>query len=225
VTVEPCPPYRDVGFGGRYNSASDDGRRPATVELAVNNAERRSRVPGESVAFHEGIPGHHLQTAISRERGAGAHPIARYTWNDGYGEGWALYAEQLADEMGLFSSDATRLGMLSWRALRAARLVVDPGLHALGWSRERAVQYLVDHTVFTRPEAEAEVDRYAVMPGQATAYMVGMLEFLRLREDARRALGPRFDIRQFHDRVLENGMVTLPMLREKIGRWLQSQRR
>jgi uncharacterized protein (DUF885 family) len=225
VTVEQCPPYRDVGEDARYNSASDDGQRPATIQLATVNAERRSRIAGESVAFHEGVPGHHLQIAIGRERGAAVHPLARYTWNVGFGEGWALYAEQLADEMGLFSSDVARLGMLSERALRATRLVVDPGIHVLGWSRERAVQYMVDHTALSRDGAEVEIDRYAVMPGQATAYLVGMLEILRLRADARRALGPRFDIRQFHDRVLENGKVTLPMLRATIARWIQAQRR
>lgn len=148
------------------------------------------------------------------------HPIVRYLGNPGYTEGWALYAERLAEEMGLYSSDLDRMGMLSEQMLRAARLAVDPGIHVFGWTRERSINYLLGPTTASRSEVEAEVDRYIILPGQATAYMLGMLEIRRLRNEAERALEPKFDIREFHDRVLEDGSLTLPMLREKIRRWI-----
>ena len=167
---------------------------------------------------------YYLQIAIALERKSAIHPIARYLRNAGYTEGWALYTERLADEMGLYSSDLDRMGMLSDQRLRAARLVVDPDIHVLGWTRQQAIDYMLTHTTALREEMEAEVDRYIIWPGQATAYMLGMLEIRRLRDEAERALGRRFDVREFHDPVLEDGSVTLPMLREKIGRWIAQAR-
>jgi uncharacterized protein (DUF885 family) len=179
----------------------------------------------ESTAFHETIPGHHLQAAIALEH-AGLHPVLRFTlydsgWrsNGAYGEGWGLYAERLADEMGLFSSDLDRLGMLVAQAFRAARLVVDPGLHVLGWSRAQAIEYMLAHTNSSSDEVQSEVDRYISWPGQAVGYTVGALEIQRLRAETQRRLGARFDIRRFHDRVLEDGTVPLGVLRAKLERW------
>ena len=164
-----------------------------------------------------------MQLAIAQER-PNAHPITRYLGNSGFTEGWGLYAERLADEMGLFSSEMDRMGLLSNEAFRAARMVVDPGIHVLGWSRQQAIDYMLEHTAMSETEVATEVDRYIILPGQATAYMVGNLEIRGLRERAEQSLGDSFDIREFHDRVLEDGGVTLPMLRAKIERWIEAKR-
>lgn len=220
VRIERYPAFRERSAGGEYNPPTEDGGRPGVFYISTYDPGSRSRMGQEAIAFHETLPGHHLQIAVALERGERNHPVARYFHNSGYIEGWALYAERLADEMGLYSSDVDRLGMLSTRAFRAARLVVDPGIHALGWSRDRAIRYLLAHA--TQPEAgvAAEVDRYVILPGQSTAYMLGFLELRRLRERAERELGPAFDVRAFHDRILEDGAVPLPLLRGKIERWI-----
>ena len=224
VRVEPFPTFLERGAApGQYQAAPDDGSRPGTYRVNAFQPERRSRGDMEDVTFHEASPGHHLQIAIARER-TGVHPVTRYLGNSGFSEGWGLYSERLADEMGLYSSDLGRMGMLSGEAFRAARLVVDAGIHALGWSRQQAIDYMVRNTTAPPEQVAAEVDRYMATPGQATAYMLGMLEIRRLRTQAERALGTRFDIRQFHDRVLEDGGVTLPMLDAKITRWLETSR-
>jgi uncharacterized protein (DUF885 family) len=220
VVVEPYPAFQEASApGGEYVNASDDGTRPGTYRINTYQPEKQSRVGLESTAFHETIPGHHLQGSIAQER-KGAHPVTRFLYNSGYVEGWGLYAERLADEMGLFSSDLDRMGLLSNEALRAARMVVDPGIHALGWTRQQAIDYMLAHTAESRGSVETEVDRYIVLPGQATSYMTGRQEIMRLREQARAELGPRFDIREFHDQVLGDGSLTLPMLRQKIERWI-----
>jgi uncharacterized protein (DUF885 family) len=178
----------------------------------------RSKAGLESIAFHEAVPGHHLQVALAKE--TADVPVARWIWNSAYGEGWALYAERLAEEMGLFSSDVDLMGRLSFEALRAARLVVDSGMHALGWSRQQAIDYLLENTTLTPEVASSEVDRYAAVPGQAVSYMLGALEIRRLRSQAERALGPRFDIRSFHDVVLSAGTLPLGALRERVEAWV-----
>ena len=219
VVIEPYPEFLEKSApGGQYNAPAEDGSRPGVYQINTYEPERRSRCGTESVAFHETVPGHHLQGAIALER-ASSHPIAKYFGNSGYAEGWAVYAERLADEMGLFSSDLDRLGMLSELSLRAARLVVDPGLHVLGWSRQQAIDYLRAHTTIPPAEAESEIDRYIVWPGQATSYLLGMLEIRRMRDDAERALGTGFDVRAFHDALLEDGSLPLPVLAAKLARW------
>jgi len=224
VVIRPHPAYREP-TADQYNSPAEDGSRPGVYLISTYEPEKKSKCGPESTAFHETIPGHHLQNVIALERKDG-HPLLRFgvwlpggVYNAAYGEGWALYAERLADEMGLFSSDMDRLGMLGQQAWRAARLVVDPGMHVLGWSRQQAIDYMLAHTTAARAEVESEVDRYIAWPGQAVGYMIGALEIRRIREDAENRLGPRFDIRQFHDRVLEDGSLPLPMLRQKIDRW------
>jgi len=177
-------------------------------------------VTADATAFHEAIPGHHLQNAIAHEK-EDIPPITRFGWVPGYGEGWGLYAERLADEQGLYSSDAARLGMLSTSAWRAVRLVVDTGIHAMGWDRKRAIEMMLAHTVLSEDQATAEVDRYISFPGQATAYMVGYLEIRALRSEAERELGSKFDLKEFHDRVLENGAVPLDVLRAHVERWIR----
>ncbi|HEV2148848.1 MAG TPA: DUF885 domain-containing protein [Longimicrobiaceae bacterium] len=224
VVIQPYPPFQEKSApGGQYSGAPDDGSRPAIYLINTYQPEKQSRAGLESTAFHETYPGHHLQIAIAKER-TEAHPITRYFGTSGFSEGWGLYSERLADEMGLFSSDLDRMGLLSNEALRAARLVVDAGMHQLGWSRQQAIDYLLAHTAESPARAAAEVDRYIAVPGQATAYMLGNLEIRRLREMAERAQGEAFDIRSFHDRVLEEGAVTLPVLREKIERWVAEEK-
>lgn len=219
VIIEPYPAYLEkTAPGGQAIPATADGK-PGTYLINAYKATEQSRAGLESTAFHEAYPGHHLQGAIALEQ-ENIHPIQRHFFLSGSGEGWGLYAERLADEMGLFTSDVDRLGLLSNEALRAARLVVDSGMHALGWTRQRAIDYLLAHTTETTARAEAEIDRYIAVPGQATAYMIGNLEIRRLREDAKQKLGTRFDVKTFHDIVLEDGSVPLWVLREKIERWV-----
>jgi uncharacterized protein (DUF885 family) len=224
VRIEAYPAYREASGTGEYQSSSEDGTRPGTFYIPTSSPTRRPRAGQESLCFHETVPGHHLQGAIALERGDRLHPLARYVYSSGYAEGWALYAERLADEMGLYSADLDRLGMLSDQAARAARLVVDTGMHALGWTRQQAIDYMLANTIWSKGDVEAEVDRYIVWPGQATAYMLGMLEIMRLRAEAQEKLGERFDIRAFHDRVLEDGSVSLPMLADKIDYWIEGLR-
>jgi uncharacterized protein (DUF885 family) len=171
----------------------------------------------ESLSFHEAYPGHHLQIALAQERSA-AHPVTRYIGNSGFVEGWARYTETLANEMGLYSSDRNTLEMLSGLP---TGMVVDPGIHAMGWTREEAIEYTLSKQTHWTPEAAATyVDRIVVWPGQMTTYGAGELEFIRLRRQAEAALGDDFDIKEFHDRALGNGSVTLGMLRRQISDWL-----
>lgn len=220
MIVKPFPAYQQASGGGFYSAGSVDGSRPGTYELGTYRPQTISRAGMEATAFHEGYPGHHLQMSVAIF-GGNVHPILRYMYVAGMAEGWGLYTERLADEMGLYSSDLDRLGMLSNEAMRAARLVVDPGMHALGWSREEAITYMLGHTAESRGSVESEVDRYIAVPGQATAYMTGSLEIQRLRQMAERSMGDAFDIKGFHDRVLGNGAVSLPMLGEAIASWMR----
>jgi len=219
VELVPYPETLERGApGGSYRAGGRD--RSGTYFVNTATPRERSVADAEAIAFHEMIPGHHLQISIALER-AGDRLVAVYLPQTTFTEGWGLYAERLADEMGLYSGDVDRLGMLSMQALRAARLVVDSGVHGLGWTREQAIRYLAEHTSMPRAVIAAEVDRYIASPGQATAYMIGMLEIRGIRAEAERALGARFDVKAFHDRVLEGGAVSLPLLREKIEGWVR----
>jgi uncharacterized protein (DUF885 family) len=222
VIVDPCLPFEEKsGCPNSYVPGTPDGKRPGRWRINASVEPPQPRLPLEGTAFHETIPGHHLQITIAQER-ENAHPITRYLFFSGFGEGWALYSERLAGEMGLYSSDLYKFGDLGEQALRAARLVVDPGLAVLGWSRQQAIDYMVAHVPESRTVLESEVDRYIADPGQATAYMIGRLEIERLRHEAEQRLGKSFDIREFHDRVLENGSVPLSFLSSHIEAWLES---
>ncbi len=224
VVIQPYPPFQERSApGGQYNAPSEDGTRPGIYLINTYEPQKQSKAGLEATAFHETYPGHHLQLAIARER-PGAHKLVSYFYSSGFVEGWGLYSERLSEEMGLYSGDIDKMGLLSNEALRAARLVVDAGMHALGWRRQQAIDYLMANTTSSLASATAEVDRYIAVPGQATAYMLGNLEIRRLRGEAERQLGSRFSIRDFHDRVLEDGSVTLPMLRQKIEGWIASSR-
>ncbi len=217
VIVRPYPAFQKATGGGSYSSGMPG--QSGVYQLGTYEPEKLPRAGLEATTFHETYPGHHLQGAVALQR-EGLHPALRYFFNSGMGEGWALYTERLADEMKLYGGDLDRLGMLSNESLRAARLVVDSGIHALGWNRQRAIDYLLAHTALSAGGAAAQIDRYIATPGQATAYMTGSLEIQRLRKFAEQRLGERFDIRRFHDRVLEDGTVTLQMLAAKIEAWV-----
>jgi uncharacterized protein (DUF885 family) len=221
LVVEPFPEFQERNApGGQYFPGPPEEDRPGIYRINTYTPREKSRIGLETLAFHEAIPGHHLQLAIANER-KDAHPVTRYLINSGFAEGWALYAERLADEMGLFSSDAQRVAMLNGQLGRAARMVVDPAIHVLGWSRQDAVDYFAELFGEQSPQIEFEIDRYIAWPGQATSYTTGSLEIRRLREEAERRLGDEFDIRTFHDRVLEDGAVPLPVLRSKIRAWIE----
>jgi uncharacterized protein (DUF885 family) len=182
--------------------------------------ETRPKYEAEVLAYHESIPGHHLQLAIMQEL-EHLPAFRRHSGVTAFIEGWGLYTERLANEMGLYSSDLDRIGMLSYDAWRACRLVVDTGMHANGWSRQQAIDFMIENTALAKNNIVNEVDRYITWPGQAVAYKTGQLDILRLRDRARAALGNRFAIRDFHDAVLENGAVDLPTLRATVESWIR----
>jgi uncharacterized protein (DUF885 family) len=220
VQLKPYPDYMGVTGGGFYSAGSVDGSRPGTYEFGTHEPRALSRGGGfEATTFHETYPGHHMQVSVGLE-GPGVHPVLQFFFSSGLGEGWALYTERLADEIGLYTDDVDRLGMLSNEAFRAARLVVDPGMHALGWTRQEAIDYMVAHTAESEGGIASEIDRYIAVPGQATAYLTGSLVIQELRRKAEAELGDDFDIREFHDLVIGDGTITLGMLQGKIDRWI-----
>ena len=201
-----------------YRQPAVDGSRPGQFFINTSRPETRPRYEAEALAYHEAVPGHHLQIAIGQEL---PHlPLfRRHLGPTAFFEGWGLYTERLSDEMGLYTGDLDRIGVLSFDAWRAARLVVDTGMHALGWSRDRAIRFMLDHSALAPNNVANEVDRYIVLPGQALAYKTGQLELLRLRAEARERLGAAFDIRGFHDAVLGSGALALPTLRGVVEAW------
>jgi len=209
-------PYTTIAY---YREPSADGKRPGSYMINTYQPETRPRYEAEALAFHESVPGHHLQIAIAQEL-TGLPEFRKHQGVTAYVEGWGLYSEHLADEMGLYSSDVDRLGMLSFDAWRACRLVVDTGIHSMGWSRQKAIDYMTENSVLASNNIANEVDRYIAWPGQAVAYKIGQREILRLRDEAKRKLGARFDIKAFHDAVLANGAVALPVLRQEIEAYI-----
>jgi uncharacterized protein (DUF885 family) len=204
-----------------YMQPPPDRSREGTYFLNTYKPEERDRFEYESTHFHEAIPGHHFDRSLASEL-EGIPMFRRYTQVYAHTEGWGLYAERLADEMGLYSSDIDRLGLLTADAWRAGRLVVDTGMHALGWSREKAIDWLMEWTPIGRLTIEQEVDRYIGMPGQALSYKMGQLEILRLRAEAENRLGSAFDIKGFHDTLLTSGAMTLPLLADVVEGWIDS---
>jgi uncharacterized protein (DUF885 family) len=202
-----------------YLPPAGDGSRPGTFFINTTEPATRTRYESEALAFHESIPGHHLQLAISQEL-EGIPEFRKHALVTVYAEGWGLYTERLADEMGLYTSDLSRMGILSFDSWRAGRLVVDTGIHALGWSRQEAIDYLAANSPQAINNIENEVDRYIGWPGQALAYKIGQREIFRLRAEAQRLLGDRFDIKGFHDAVLGSGLVPLPILGEIVEDWV-----
>jgi uncharacterized protein (DUF885 family) len=205
-----------------YIQPAIDGSRGGTYFLNTRNASSMFRFEGQATAFHEAIPGHHLQLAIAGEL-KGVPAFQQHALQTAYAEGWGLYAERLANEMGLYAQERDLLGMLALDAFRAGRLVVDTGLHAKGWSRDQAIAYLRTHTPLPYEVIDVEVDRYLAIPGQALSYKLGQLEIRRLRDHAQAELGDAFDVRGFHDTVLGSGMVTLCVLADLVDEWIGTQ--
>jgi uncharacterized protein (DUF885 family) len=206
-----------------YTRGTADGTRAGYFEANVNNVLRRSKADMVTLLLHEGVPGHHLQTSRALEI-RDLPPFRRTAFLPAYGEGWALYAESLGDELGMYDDPYAKYGYLSSEIFRACRLVVDTGIHAFGWTRERAIRYLVDNSGITEPNATAEVDRYYVNPGQALSYKMGELRIKALRAKAREALGERFDIRRFHNALIDDGPLPLSVLEQRIDDWIAHNR-
>ncbi|MDH6708475.1 uncharacterized protein (DUF885 family) [Kitasatospora sp. MAA19] len=207
-----------------YYQPPGPGGLPGTHWINTLRPQTRFRYEYEAIAFHESVPGHHLQIAVAQT----LHHLPEFRRRPNsqltaHVEGWGLYTERLADEMGLYSSDLSRFGMLSLDALRAVRLVVDTGLHHYGWSRERAIAFMRDNTATTEANVRNEIDRYIAWPGQATAYLIGRRELVRHRERAQAALGGRFDIREFHHQLIGHGSLPLGVLDELVSDWIAAQ--
>lgn len=204
-----------------YFRPAADGSRPGTFFVNTSDPSGWGRFEIEALAYHEGIPGHHLQLAIAGEL-QDVPNFRKHAYITAYAEGWGLYTERLADEMGLYSGPLERIGMLSMDSMRAGRLVVDTGMHAHGWSRQQAIDFLASNSPMNVGQITNEVDRYIGWPGQALAYMIGRLEIMRMRQEARDTMGDRFDIKGFHDVVLSSGLMPLPTLDRMVSEWASS---
>ena len=224
VQVKAVEPFREKSAGKAfYSSPAPDGSRPGTYYVNLYNLRDMSKTELEALVYHEAIPGHHLQRAVQTELGGKIPPFRQFGGFTAYTEGWGLYAEELGKDMGFYDdpySDFGRLGMELWRA---ARLVVDTGIHHKRWSREQAIEWLKQNTPNPIGDIEKGIERYTVYPGQATAYMVGKLKIMELREEAKAKLGDRFDIKAFHDAVLLSGPVPLDVLEANIDQWVAEQ--
>lgn len=220
LTVKAVEAFREKSAGKAfYQSPAPDGSRPGTYYVNLYNLKDMASTELEALAYHEGVPGHHLQRAVQTELGD-LPPFRRFGGVTAYTEGWGLYSEELGKDMGFYEdpySDFGRLGMELWRA---CRLVVDTGIHHKRWSREQAIQYLTDNTPNPAGDISKAIERYVVYPGQATAYMIGKLKIMELREKAQKALGAKFSFARFHDAVLQSGPVPLTVLEERIDGWI-----
>lgn len=224
LVVKPVEAFREKSAGKAfYQSPSPDGSRPGTYYVNLYDLRDMPKTELEALAYHEGVPGHHLQRAVQTEL-TGLPPFRRFGGFTAYTEGWGLYTEELAKDMGFYTdpySDFGRLGMELWRA---CRLVVDTGIHDKRWTREQAIQYLKDNTPNPDGDIEKAIERYIVYPGQATAYLIGKLKIMELRGRAQAALGDKFDFRTFHDVVLESGPVPLDVLERRVDVWIAAQK-
>ena len=211
--------FREASASAEYNQGSLDGTRPGIFYVPIPDATKYNTYSDESLFLHEAIPGHHYQTSLTQE--STELPEFRKTlWYSGYGEGWALYTESLGKELGLYTDPYQYFGMLGAEMHRAIRLVVDTGLHSKGWTREQAIQYSLDNEAESEASIISEIERYMANPGQALSYKIGQLKIRELRSKAEVVLGEKFDIRQFHNQVLETGCVPLALLEDKINTWI-----
>lgn len=222
LTVEPMPDF-EPGNATHYQSGTPDGKRPGRVVVAVSNFEQRSMINDEATAYHEGIPGHHMQLSVAQTLTT-LPQFRRHGGNSGYIEGWALYAERLGKEVGFYQDPVSDYGRLSSELFRAVRLVVDTGIHSKGWSRDQVVEYMRKSGAVDEPTIQSETDRYIAWPAQALAYKLGQLKILELRERAKKALGSQFDIRRFNDEILNGGVLPLELLEARINDWIREQK-
>jgi uncharacterized protein (DUF885 family) len=223
VTVEAMPPFQAAN-ATHYQTGTPDGKRPGRIVVAVSNVAERSMIDDEAIAYHEGIPGHHMQLSVAQQM-SGLPKFRQHTQNSGYIEGWALYAEQLGKEVGFYQDPVSDYGRLSSELFRAVRLVVDTGLHSEDWTRDQVVAFFRQSGAVDEPTIQAETDRYISWPAQALSYKLGQLKFRELRDRAQKALGPQFDIRSFHDEMLSGGVLPLDLLDSRTNSWIQEQKR
>ncbi len=224
LVIKPVEAFREKSAGKAfYQRPAPDGSRPGTYYVNLYNLKDMSKNELEALAYHEGLPGHHLQLSIQTALGD-VPPFRRFGGVTAYSEGWGLYSEELGKDMGFYTdpySDFGRLGMELWRA---CRLVVDTGIHDKRWSREKAIDYLKQNTPNPDGDIRKAIERYIVYPGQATAYMIGKLKIMELRDRSREQLGDRFDIREFHEVILMNGPVPLNIMEENVDAWIAKER-
>ncbi|MCA0236609.1 MAG: DUF885 domain-containing protein [Bacteroidetes bacterium] len=215
--------FREASASAEYSQGTPDGSRPGIFYVPVPDATKYNVVGGEALFLHEAIPGHHYQVSLQQEDTT-LPAFRRFLWYGAYGEGWALYTESLGKELGLYTDPYQYFGMLSSEMHRAIRLVVDVGMHTKGWTREQAIQFSKDNEADTEESITAEIERYMAIPGQALSYKIGQLKILELRAKAEKAMGDQFDLRAFHNEVLNAGCVPLKVLEEKIDRWIEGRK-
>jgi uncharacterized protein (DUF885 family) len=222
VTVEPMPDFQP-GNATHYQTGTPDGKRPGRVVVAISNFAERSLIDDEATAYHEGIPGHHMQLSVAQKLDD-LPKFRRHGGNSGYVEGWALYSEQLGKEVGFYQDPVSDYGRLSSELFRAVRLVVDTGIHSKGWSRDQVVDFFRKSGAVDEPTLQSETDRYISWPAQALSYKLGQLKFRELRERARKELGSHFDIRAFHDEMLNGGVLPLDLLDARTNAWIRERK-
>ena len=213
--------FREASASAEYNPGSLDGTRPGIFYVPIPNIKEYNYFSDEDLFLHEAIPGHHYQISLQQEN-TSLPSFRKSLWYSSYGEGWALYSESLGEELGLYDDPYQYFGMLSAEMHRAIRLVVDTGLHTKGWSREKAIQYSLDNEAESEAGITSEIERYMANPGQALSYKIGQLKIRELRSIAEQKLGDKFDIKLFHEKVLESGCIPLQLLEEKINKWVSS---
>ncbi len=224
VKVVPVQEYREKeAAAAEYNQGTPDGSRPGQVFVNTGDYQSRSLIPIEDTAYHEGVPGHHMQIAIAQTL-PGLPPFRQQAGYTAYIEGWALYAERLGKEVGFYKDPLSDYGRLSGELLRADRLVLDTGVHYKHWTREQMVKFFREHSSEDEPDIQAETDRYIAFPAQALAYKLGQLKILELREKAKKDLGPKFDIRAFHDEILDGGALPLNVMDARVDGWIKAQK-
>jgi uncharacterized protein (DUF885 family) len=220
VTVEPIPDFAKAA-ATHYVQGTPDGKRPGRVVVAVSNPTKRTLVDDEAIAYHEGVPGHHLQISIAQTL-EGLPKFRLHGFFSAYAEGWALYSEVLGKEIGFYRDPVSDYGRLNSEMLRAVRLVVDTGIHDKNWSRQQVIDYMHVNDI-NDALAQTETDRYIAWPGQALAYKMGQLTILKLRDEAKRQLGEKFDLKAFHDEILNGGSMPLDLLQERVEAWIKNQ--
>jgi uncharacterized protein (DUF885 family) len=222
VTVEAIPEFQSAA-ATHYVTGTPDGKHPGRIVVATSNFASRTLIDDEATAYHEGIPGHHMQLSVAQEM-TSLPKFQQHSGNSGYIEGWALYSEQLGKEIGFYRDPVSDYGRLSSELFRAIRLVVDTGIHSQNWSRDQVVEFFRKYEAVDEPTIQSETDRYIAWPGQALSYKLGQLKFRELRERARKELGPKFDIRAFHDEMLNGGVLPLDLLESRTNGWIKQQK-
>jgi uncharacterized protein (DUF885 family) len=222
VTVEAIPAFQP-GQSTHYQPGTVDGKRPGRVSVQTSDPTHRSLVDDEAVAYHEGVPGHHMQVSVAQQL-SGLPKFRNHTFNSGYIEGWGLYAEQLGKEVGFYHDPVSDYGRLSSELFRAVRLVVDTGIHSQGWTRDQVVDFMRKSGSVDEPTLQSETDRYISWPAQALSYKLGQLKFRELRDRSQKELGPKFDVRAFHDEMLSGGVLPLDLLDARTNRWIAAQK-